>query len=158
MRFLCFQSTITLVDLAGNDYDRRSVDRLTIEKVESYHKSGTFDNERTQESNQINNDLSAVKEWISSIAQKSRIHGKNRITARKAMSPFRYLDSTLILQRVELSKQSLSTITTINTMMIATVSPDAKMKNATIYTLRYAQMLNGYGDLSSKSSTRPEPL
>jgi len=110
----CLCAKVTLVDLAGNDFDKRDVD-------------ASHSLQQRKESNHINKDLLAVKEVIAGIATK---HGK---------LPFRNSSLTRVLQRALLPPDHEGA----TTIMLATVSPDAASKVSTTNTLRYAQMLTG---------------
>ena len=110
----CLCSTVNLVDLAGNDFDKRDL-------------SADHSLQQRKESNHINKDLLAVKECISGIAMKA------------AKIPFRNSSLTRVLQRALLPPNNEGT----TTLMLATVSPDAAAKISTINTLRYAEMVTG---------------
>ena len=110
----CLGAKVTLVDLAGNDFDKRDV-------------SASHSMQQRKESNHINKDLLAVKECISGIALK------------KMKIPFRNSSLTRVLQKALLPPDREGT----TTIMLATVSPDAAAKVSTTNTLRYAHMLTG---------------
>jgi hypothetical protein len=111
----CLCAKVTLVDLAGNDFDKRDVD-------------ASHSLQQRKESNHINKDLLAVKEVIAGIATK---HGK---------LPFRNSSLTRVLQKALLPPDHEGA----TTIMLATVSPDAASKVSTTNTLRYAQMLTAF--------------
>ena len=110
----CLGSKVNLVDLAGNDFDKRDV-------------SASHSLQERKESKHINKDLLAVKECISGIALK------------RTKIPFRNSSLTRLLQKALLPPNHEGT----TTIMLATVSPDAAAKVSTTNTLRYAHMLTG---------------
>jgi len=110
----CLCARVTLVDLAGNDFDKRDV-------------NASHSLQQRKESNHINKDLLAVKECINGIALK------------KTKIPFRNSSLTRVLQKALLPPDHEGA----TTIMLATVSPDADAKVSTTNTLRYAQMLTG---------------
>lgn len=110
----CLCAKVTLVDLAGNDFDKRDV-------------GASHSLQQRKESNHINKDLLAVKECISGIA------------LRKPKIPFRNSSLTRVLQKALLPPDREGA----TTIMLATVSPEAAAKTSTTNTLRYAQMLTG---------------
>lgn len=110
----CLCAEVTLVDLAGNDFDKRDL-------------GASHSAQQRKESNSINKDLLAVKECISGIALK------------KSKMPFRNSSLTRLLERALLPPDGEGG----TTILLATVSPDAAAKVSTVNTLRYAQMLTG---------------
>eukprot|EP00930_Biecheleria_cincta_P084959 TRINITY_DN74381_c0_g1_i1.p1 TRINITY_DN74381_c0_g1~~TRINITY_DN74381_c0_g1_i1.p1 ORF type:complete len:805 (-),score=121.59 TRINITY_DN74381_c0_g1_i1:29-2443(-) len=110
----CLCAKVNLVDLAGNDFDKRDIGE-------------THSMQQRNESNIINRDLLALKECISGIAVKG------------TKIPFRNSNLTRVLQKALLPSNHEGT----TTLMLATVSPDAAAKVSTLNTLRYAQILTG---------------
>lgn len=122
----CLCAKVTLVDLAGNDFDKRDV-------------GASHSLQQRKESNHINKDLLAVKECISGIA------------LRKPKIPFRNSSLTRVLQKALLPPDREGA----TTIMLATVSPGAAAKVSTTNTLRYAQMLTGRSKQQALQQPKP---
>ena len=122
----CLRAKVTLVDLAGNDFDKRDL-------------SAAHSLQQRKESNHINKDLLAVKECIGGIA------------LRKAKIPFRNSSLTRVLQKALLPPDREGA----TTILLATVSPEVAAKVSTVNTLRYAQMLTGRAR-EQRATARPK--
>ena len=138
--FPFFNSSVNLIDLAGNDYDHRDISKRSARSNDG-SKVSTTAKER-KESNHINKDLLALKECISSIANQNQNHRTFNGKMKTKIPPFRNSKLTRILQKALQPKNDMSNTEITTTIMIATISPDSRMKHATTNTLRYAQMLN----------------